>query len=406
MNIIIIGAGAAGVSAAEAARKSNPGSDVIIFNTEKQNPYFRPRLPEIISGKTAYEKIQAHPEDWYQEHNCDLRKGESVVEICLNNNQVRGSLGSRLRYDKLLIATGAQPFVPDIAGSGGGTLKGLYPLRTIDDALDLKYAAEKAESALLLGSGLLGLEIAYALAQKNLTIHVLERSDRILPLQTTPKSALLLEKLLEAKGFVFHLKNEIVRVSGESRVEKALLKSGEDLRVDFVAVAAGVRSNVDLAKSVGLKIERGVVVDQYMETTIQDIYAAGDCAQTPDGKGGLWSIARQEGLSAGFNLAQEDREKREPYKPTPPSSLLKVAGIDLITSGNIDPEGKLPFAEHQTSESYRKVVVNQLGELCGFTNLGTTKGNRELTAALNKKIKVSPELLEEMKREDFDFGRL
>jgi nitrite reductase (NADH) large subunit len=406
MNIIIIGAGVAGFTAAEAARKNSPSANIIIFNTETQNPYFRPRLPDIVAGKVSFVKIQAHPDKWYQEQRLELRNGESAVEICLNNKQVRGSLGSRLRYDRLLIATGAEPFIPDIAGSKGGTLPGLYPLRTIDDALALKYAAENSKTALLLGSGLLGLEIAYALTMKGVIVHVLEKAKRILPFQTTPKSAEILENLLIQKGFVFHLNSEIQSVSGEKKVERVLLNSGEELKVDFVAVATGIRSNVELAKNLKLKVEKGIVVDQYLETTVPDIYSAGDCAQTPDGKGGLWSTSRQEGLTAGFNLVQEERSKRDPYKPIPPSSLLKVAGIDLVSAGNIDPDGKLLYAETLTETTYRKVVVNQLGQLCGFTNLGTTKGSRELTAALNKKIPVSTELLKEMNSDNFDFSKL
>ncbi|MDR2405686.1 MAG: FAD-dependent oxidoreductase, partial [Deltaproteobacteria bacterium] len=335
MNIIIVGAGVAGFTAAEEARKISPEANIILFNAEPHSPYFRPRLPEVVSGKVTSDKIQAHPDAWYKDRNLELRRGESVVEVCLNNNQVRGSLGSRLRYDRLLLATGAHPFIPEIQGGRG--LSGLYPLRTLDDAIALKFASDKAKSALLLGSGLLGLELAYALTQRGLTIHVIEMADRILPFQTTPKSAELLQGLLGKMGFVFHLASELHEVRGDTKVERALLKSGEELQVDFVAVATGVRSNVELAKSLNLKVDKGIVVDQFMETTIPDIYAAGDCAQTPDGKGGQWPIGRAEGLVAGSNLIQEDRDKREPYKPVPPASLLKVAGIDLLSAGNIDP---------------------------------------------------------------------
>ncbi|MDR2459578.1 MAG: hypothetical protein LBE38_02160, partial [Deltaproteobacteria bacterium] len=118
-----------------------------------------------------------------------------------------------------------------------------------------------------------------------------------------------------------------------------------------------------------------------------------------------WSIARLEALTAGFNLAQDDISQRKAYEPAPPSNLLKVAGIDLIASGDIDPEEKLPFAEYETPESYRKVVVNLSGVLVGFTNLGTTKGNKELGLALGKKT-IPQDILEDLKRPDFDFKRL
>ncbi|MDR1035662.1 MAG: FAD-dependent oxidoreductase [Deltaproteobacteria bacterium] len=403
MNIVIAGAGIAGLSAAEAARKANPGCEVVLFSRERQRPYFRPRLPQVVSGEAAPDGIYVHPEEWYRQPGLEFRLGESLVEVNTESRFVRGSLGSRLTYDRLLIATGAVPFLPDAAGKF--TLPGVFPLRTLLDASDLHHAAKVAKTAVLLGSGLLGLEVGHALTRLGLTVHVLEMSSRVLPFQTTPASSARLQKLLEAKSFVFHLEAEAERAEGAERLERVVLKSGAGINCDLMAVSAGVTAVTELASALGLKTERGIVVDQYMETTSPGVYAAGDCAQTPDRRGGMWAISRAEGLVAGRNAVSDDPASRVPYEPVAPSAVLKVAGIDLTSVGNIDPEGKLPFAEFDGENVYRKVVTSPAGQLVGFTVLGGREGVAELTRATGKKT-LAPEVLEDLKGPGFDFKRL
>ncbi|MDR2349003.1 MAG: FAD-dependent oxidoreductase [Deltaproteobacteria bacterium] len=403
MNIVIIGAGIAGISAAETIRQTNPKADVTLFSGERVYPYYRPRLPEVVAGKISPEKIQVHPEEWYREKKLEFRLGETVADVCLDNMQVRGSLGSRLVFDGMLLATGAESFFPKAAADF--KLPGIFPVRTMVDAWDLNFNAKKVKKALLLGSGLLGLEIGHALTALGLETHVLERSTRILPFQTTPKSSEKLRGFLERDGMVFHLESEALSADGKERLERVTLRSGEVIETPLMVVSAGVTPNVEIAKTLGLKIDGGIRVNKHMETSVRGIYAAGDCARTPDGKGGLWSIARLEGIAAGRNLAAERPEDRVPYEPPVPSSVLKVAGHDLVASGDIDPDQKLPFAECETESFYRKVVVDRAGLLVGFTNAGTTVGNKELTRALKKTV-ISPETLVDLEDPDFDFKRL
>ncbi|MDR1314096.1 MAG: FAD-dependent oxidoreductase [Deltaproteobacteria bacterium] len=403
MNIVIAGAGIAGLSAAEAARKENPKCEVVLFSREAQRPYFRPRLPQVVSGEAASDAIYVHPEEWYRQPGLEFRLGETLLEVNPETRQARGSLGSRLTYDALLVATGAVPFMPDAARNF--TLPGVFPLRTLTDASALRQTAKSSRTAVLLGSGLLGLELGFALTRMGLTVHVLEMGGRVLPLQTTPKSSAKLQKLLEAKSFVFHLGAEAERAEGAERLERVVLKSGAGINCDLMAVSAGVTAAAELAVPLGLKTDRGIVVDQFMETTRPGVYAAGDCAQTPDRRGGMWSIARAEGLAAGRNIVQEDPARRVPYVPVAPSAILKVAGIDLTSVGNIDPEGKLPFSEHEEGDSYRKVVTSPAGLMAGFTVLGNREGVAELTRAVNKKS-LDAGMLEALSGPGFDFKRL
>jgi nitrite reductase (NADH) large subunit len=402
MNIVIAGGGVAGVTAAEKAREANPKASITVFSLEKESLYFRPRLPDIVNGSLSVEKIFAHPDSWYQEKNIELRKGETLIEVCAENNQVRGSLGSRLIYDTLLIATGAEASQPKPVNY---ELPGVFTVRHLYDAMTLHYEAKRSKTAVIMGAGLLALEIACALGAMGLSVHVLERADRILPRQTTPGSASILKDYLTERGLVIHLNSSLTGMSGRDRLQKVEISDGSSIDTQILIVAAGVTPNLELAKHLGLNVDRGVVVNECLETSKPGVFAAGDCAQTKDGAGGLWTIARAQGLVAGHNLAVAPAD-RKTYQPTPPSSTLKVAGLDLVAAGNLDPDDKLTSAVHEANEVYRKVVVDSSGLLVGYTNLGTTKGNRELAAALGK-AHLSGELLKALADEaDFDYSRL
>ncbi|MDR1657900.1 MAG: FAD-dependent oxidoreductase [Deltaproteobacteria bacterium] len=398
MNIVIAGCGVAGVTAAETARQKEPSANITVFSLERDALYYRPRLPEIISGKLEIEKIYAHPDSWYQEKNIELRKGESLLEVCTESRLVRGALGSRLNYDRILIATGAESAKPAPVDY---QLPGVFTVRRLPDAMALFYEAKRSQSAVIVGGGLLALEIGCALGAVGVKVHILERSERILPRQTTPASSAKLNSYLTEKGLEFHLGASLASVKGRDRLTGVELTNGLNLSAQILIVAAGITPNLKLAQDLGLKTDRGIVVDHFLETTLEDIYAAGDCAQTPDGFGGLWTIGRQQGLVAGHNLVCGPTE-RIAYQPTPPSSTLKVAGLDLVAAGNIDPDGKLNSVVAETEKTYRKVVVDVDSLLVGYTNLGTTKGNRELAGALGTK-KLSEQTLTALADPNFDF---
>ncbi|MDR1085765.1 MAG: FAD-dependent oxidoreductase [Deltaproteobacteria bacterium] len=402
MKIVIAGAGIAGITAAEAARESDPKAEITVFSQERELLYFRPRLPEVVAGKVTQDKILVHPAEWYQEKKIELRKGESLVEVNLEDKLIRGSLGSRQYFDRLLIATGAESNKPPLPGLD---LAGVYAVRRLTEAAHLFYEADRSREAVLVGSGLLGLEMGYALTARGLKVHVMERSGRILPRQTTPKSAAKLQRMLAKLGFEFHLGKNAVKAVGLTRVEKVILDSGEELPAQLLILAAGIVPNVSLARTLGLKIDRSIVVDEYLETSMPGIYAAGDCAQSKDGFSGLWTISRAQGLIAGANLAAAEPGARTAYRAAPPSSTLKVAGIDLVAVGNIDPDDKLTGLEAETETAYRKVVLDSQGLLVGFTNLGTRAGNRELTAAAGRKI-IPDSMRNELTEASFDFAKL
>jgi len=403
MNIVIAGFGVAGATAAETARKHNPKAYITLLSKEKDLFYYRPRLPEVVSGDLAPEKVLVHPKEWYDERKIELRLGESLTEINPKEKIIRGSTGSRQQYDKLLLAVGAESNRPPFPGD---KLSGVYAVRSLNDAWTLSLNAKGKKRAVLIGGGLLGLELAYALTKQGLTVTVLERDDRVLPRQTTLASAALLKKQLGVMGMEFRLSSEADRFEGAGKVENIVLKDGGDIAAEIVLISAGVSPNLSLGTTLGLKMDKAILVNEYMETSEADIYAAGDCAQFPGAVGGLWATSRSQGLVAGVNIAETDSSARKIYNPEPPSSFLKVAGIDLVAAGNLDPENRLKGIEAFNEKAYRKVTLDQEGRLVGFTNVGTTKGNKELNAALQAKKVLSMESQSGLSDLDFDFSEL
>ncbi len=403
MNIVIAGFGVAGATAAEAARKRNPKAYITLFSKEKDLFYYRLRLPEVVSGILAPDKAIAHPKSWYEERDIELRLGESLVEVNAKEKIVRGSVGSRQTYDRLLLATGAEAQRPSFPGD---KLDGIHAVRSLNDAWTLFLTAQGKKRAVLIGGGLLGLEIGYALTRHGVQVTVLERGGRVLPRQTTPGSAELLRRQLGNLGLEFSLHSEADRFEGSRKVENVVLKDGRDLAADLVIISAGIVPNLGLATALGLKVDRAIVVDEFMETSQPDIYAAGDCAQFPGATGGLWTTSRAQGLIGGANLAAAKPEERQVYVPEPPSNILKVAGIDLVAAGDLDPDGKLQGVEASDDHTYRKVTLDGQGRLVGFTNVGTTRGNRELNAALVAKKTLGAETVRGLAALDFDFATL
>ncbi|MDR1920291.1 MAG: FAD-dependent oxidoreductase [Candidatus Adiutrix sp.] len=403
MNIVIAGFGVAGATAAEEARKLDSKAYITIFSKEKDLFYYRPRLPEVVSGDLSPDKVIAHPKSWYDERRIEVRLGESLAEVNPAEKIVRGSMGSRQTYDAILLAIGAESNRPPFPGD---KLGGIYAVRSLHDAWSLYFYAKDKKRAVLIGGGILGLEMGCALTKLGLSVVVLERAKRILPRQTTPASAELLRKKMSALGVEFLLETEAARFEGSGGLENVVLKNGGDLPAEAALISAGVTPNLGLAKVLGLKIDRAIVVDEYMETSLPGVYAAGDCAQFPGAAGGLWTTSREQALTAGFNIATKKPAERKIYVPKPPSSTLKVAGIDLVAAGNIDPDGLMRGVEAANETTYRKVVVDAAGRLAGFTVVGESRGVKELNAALTAGKILAAQTLEALTAPDFDFARL
>ena len=396
-NYVVIGNGVAGATAVDEIRKKDRESNITIFTEEHYSFYYRPKLPFFMAGKSSLESFTLHTSGNYREEGIDLHLDTKILSIDPGKKKVKDSRGNTFSYDALLLASGASAMVPAIPGTDK---QNIFTLRTVNDAIELKKAAEKKKKILVIGGGLLGLEAAHGLIQLGSAVEVIEYFDRLLPKQMDPRGALFLRTKLEHMGFSFRLGVTLKEITGGESVSGIVLDGGEQVDGYGVLFSAGIKPNLGLAEKAGINIGKSIKVNEYMETNISGIWAAGDAAEFNGVPGGLWVTAMHQGKCAGLNMAGE----KTAYKPSVPSTTLKVAGINLVSSGNIDPEGKLESAVYENGEDYRKIVLEK-GLIRGFIFLGNTEGASQCAVAMNSGKNVD-ELKESLIRADFDFSRL
>ncbi len=331
---LIIGNGVAANTAAETIRKIDKSGKIMMFSKEKYYFYYTPALPEYLSGEKQINDYTIHNEQWYKQNNIDLYLNTAVTAIDPAKKHIVTKDGKTFTYDKLLLATGGNSFVPPIKGIPAD---GVFSLRTIDDANAIKARANNSKKMVLIGGGLLGLEAGNGLRKLGIEVSVVEFFSRLLPRQMDVPGAAVLQKQMEAMGFKFYLgakTQEIIREKGSLVV---CLEGGDKISADMVLVSAGVRPEVSLAKSLGLEIDKGVKVDDTMKTALVDIYAAGDLIEHRGRFYGIWPASMEQGRVAGLSMAGKDAA----YEGTVLSNTLKVVGIDLVAAGEIDAEGKM-----------------------------------------------------------------
>ena len=394
---VIIGNGTAGASAAVEIRKRDKEGSIVIVTREKHPYYYRPKLPEYIAGEVKAGGFTMHGLSKYREWNIDLHLGESAIAIDPGKKEITCEKAGKIPYDQLLLAAGSNSFLPPVPGNGK---TGVYTLRTFDDADALIAAAQKTKTAILVGGGLLGLEAGHALIKLGLKVEVVEFMDRLLPRQLDCESAKMLQAQLEEMGFSFHLSARVKEVTGADAAGGLVLEDGTVINGGIILFSAGVRPNLELARSIGLAIDKAVKVDQFMRTSLPGVWAAGDITEFNGQCCGLWPVAMNQGKAAGASMTGD----LHAYVPQAPSTTLKVAGIDLISAGNIDAENSGTSKRFIQGKVYRKIVLE--GDIIkGLIFLGSAGGACECTAAMNEGRYLGT-LAEELDREDFDFTKI
>ncbi len=362
---LIIGNGAAGTTAAEQIRKQDPDAVITLITQEALPLYSRIRIPEFLSGKIQEPALIIKNLPWHAQRGITLVTETKVSQVDYKNKTAITTDGRNFPYDTLLLATGSNSFVPPVKGSDK---KGIFTLRTIEDARALANLSSKATELVLIGGGLLGLEAAAAMAQRGKHVTVVEFFDRLLPRQLDNEGAARLQTLLEQRGFTFKLGAVTEEITGKDQVEGVRLKSGETLLSHAVLFSAGVRSQLSLVKDSGMETDRGIVVNEHMETSLTGVYAAGDVAQFKDINYCIWPEAVEQGRVAGINMAGGIAQ----FKNIPPSNVLKVAGIALASAGEIDVEGKMTSEITASETTYQKIVKDTHGNIIGCIMLGDT----------------------------------
>ena len=382
MNYLIIGNGVAGMGAIYNILKYDPNNKITILTEEKYPFYYRMSLNKILSGEDTPDKIYGKSLAWYQDRKIELILDTKVVEGNSAEKWVKTSSGDKFTYDKLLLATGSNSFVPPINGSDK---KGVFTLRTMSDAIAIKIWADKIKNVVIIGGGLLGLEAGQALVSMGKEVTILEYSSRLLARQLDQYGADLLLKTLTKKGFKFKLEAKTDKIMGEHTVEGVKLIGGDILPCELVIISAGVRPAIGLASSLGVVCDKGIIVDDSMQTNVSDIYAAGDVTEHNGVVYGIWPASMEQGSVAGAVITGLSYEK---YTGTTRSNKLKVVGVDLVSVGDIDADFTKESKIFTENNIYKKLVIED-NHIIGCIMLGETKGFSLIAEAIKKKINIS-----------------
>jgi len=370
--VVVVGLGPAGLWSAISARVADPSAEVVVISDEKYLTYSRCGLPFVIGGEIGgFDELIITSIDKLKSLRIQVSLESKVVDV--SGDEViyeREGEVHRIKFSSLVIATGSKPFIPPIPGID---VSGVYSLKTIDDGLMISEAVRRARKALVIGAGAIGLEVAEALVRRGLEVVVAEIMPRVLPTILDGDMAKILGEAIRSSGVQLMLNSKVEEILGDSKVKCALV-GGVEVPCDIVIVATGVRPNIELARKIGVSIgvAGGIETDEFMRTSIEGVYAAGDCAETKHLVTGkpftplLGSVAYRQGKVAGANASGASLR----FHGSLGSTVLKVFGCEVGSTGLTLEQAKI--------EGIRVVV----GKVKWLTKAEYYPGAREITVKL------------------------
>ncbi len=370
---LIIGNGAAGYYAAETIRKINKTCKITIVSNESELSYYRPALSDLINSNDT-SKFYIVDESWYKENDIYVLLNTNVEKINEESQTVTLDTGFDLRYDKLILANGSRNFIPPVKGHD---LENVFSLRDFKDLNDIKNAMNNSSKVVVIGGGLLGLEAAWEFRKNGLEVVIVDIAENILPRQLNKEASLILEKYIKDTDTQVLLNTFLDYVDGDKKVESVVFKDGSSIKCDMVVFSTGVRANTQITKDTLINVDRGIVVNKYMETSSKNIYACGDIAQLDNMNLAIWPVATQMGKIAGKNACGDYTT----FVPEVYPINLEAFNTSILSVGNIGDFDK-ELVEENTEDVYKKlffkegilvgaILVNDLSETANIiTNIG------------------------------------
>lgn len=400
MRYVIIGNSAAAVGCIEGIRQKDKDGGITVISNEPYHTYSRPLISYLLLGKTDAERMKYRPDDFYEKNGVTLLLSETAEKIDSLNKLVILKSGKEIPYDRLMVAAGSAPFVPPI--DGFDSVNNRFTFMTIDDALALEKKINKDSKVLVMGAGLIGLKCVEGILDKVSDVTVVDLASRILPSILDEEGSQIVFNHLQKKGVKFILGDGAVKFEANS----ALLSSGRKVDFDVLVTAAGVRPNTKLLKDIGAEVNRGIVINSRGETSVPDIYSAGDCTETTDISSGDTKImallpnAYMQGEAAGINMAGGDAD----FDKAIPMNAVGFFGLHIISAGNLNGESYVA----KTSDSYKRLVTKD-GYLVGYIMIGDVQRAGIYTSLIRERkplntidfelIKEKPQLMAFSKRE-------
>ena len=380
--LVILGAGIAGMTAAEEARRQSADVEITIISREMSLPYFRLNLTRFLAGEVAESDLLIQHQEWFDAQKIEYLAGDAQA-IDREEQKITLRDGSQLRYDRLILSNGAHPFIPPIPGANR---EGVTVLRTLEHAKKLIDALRPGCRAVCVGGGLLGLETAWALQKRGAQVTVLEGFNWLLPRQLPPKAAELLRTYLYNKHMTIECGIQVKEFTGDEAVHGILLEDGREIPADIVVLATGVRPNSYLARDCGLKVQNGVIVNDRLFTSDEHILAAGDVTEHQGRVYGIWPASYAQGLVAGANAIGGTME----FPGIPMTNRIKVLDVDLFSIGQIQPtDASTRLFEVLEGGSYRGLACHD-GQVVG----AVLYGDMQLIAPMQKAVEQGLRILE------------
>ncbi len=361
MRYVIIGNSAAAMGCIEGIRMHDKDGAITVISSEKHHVYGRPMISYLLCGKTDLTRINYRPSDFYEKQGVVTMLGKTAVKLDVENKSVTLDDGAEVPYDKLMIATGSRAFIPPFEGLD--TVEKKFSFMTLDDALGLQDALFDGAKALIIGAGLIGLKCAEAIVGRVKEITIVDMADHLMPTVMDVPAAKRVQDHLEEIGMKFRFSDTVVKFDKN----KAHMKSGDTLEFDILVLAVGVRPNTQLVSDAGGRVDRGILVDEKNQTSLADVYAAGDCTQGMDAVGGtmrimaLWPNAVRQGLCAGENMAGAQK----PVTDHIALNATGLCGLHMVSAGNA--EG---CADIVSDNGTYKVLYIKDNRLNGYTIMG------------------------------------
>lgn len=391
--VVIIGAGVAGVSAAEAVRIYAPHAEIILISKEEAFPYMRLNLTRLLAGEFAEKNLPLHSEAWYDENRIELLRGISAERLILTEKAIELENGRVIQFDKLIVATGSHPFIPPIPGTD---LDQVFTVQTLDDVHQILDVVKPGTNVVCVGGGILGLETAGALAKQKANVTMLEAFDYLMPMQLNAEGSRVLEKHLNTLNIKVVTNALSDCIIGDGTVTGVHLKRGQLIPAEVVVITAGDRANSKLLEQAGLTVKKGVLVDNFLRTTNPDIYAIGDVAEHDGVRYGAWSPALYMGKIAGMNVAGLPTE----FGGIPRSHMLKVVGKPMLSIGTVSAiDGSYRMIEDHADAGYRMFMFRD-GCFVGCLLIGKLKLLKPVRKAVQAKLDLTDLLTPETTAEE------
>jgi NAD(P)H-dependent nitrite reductase small subunit len=380
LRLVVVGNGMAGMRTLEQLLDLAPGAhEITVFGAEGHPGYNRLLLTRLLAGERRPEDIVLHRREWYEHHRVTLYAADPVVAIDRRRRVVRAASGREQPYDRLLLATGARPNVLPIPGA---QLSGVVHFHELADVETLLATARSGARAAVIGGGLLGLEAAHALAQRGLKVTVVHLLETLMERQLDPAAATLLRAALESHGIAFLMSARTTAITGLERATGLKFANGSKLPAELVVMAVGSHPNIELAVRTGLRCERGVLVDDTMQTWDPSIYAVGECVQHRDTTFGLLAPLMEQARVCAAQLAEVGVSR---YRSPPPAATLHLGGLEVYSAGDprLDERCEaLELRDHRRG-IYKRLVIRD-NRLCSAVLYGDVRHGpwyRELMAS-------------------------